>query len=80
MNMARCFLHYANMPTQFWREAVLLAAYTHNRTPTKALDKKTPYEMWFGNKPNLSNMRTFGCSAYATIPKNQLGHKLSSAL
>ena len=76
MNMARCLLHFAHVPNRFWREAVTLAAYIHNRTPIKSLNKKTPFEMWFGYKPDLSNMRIFGCTAYAMIPKHQT-HKLS---
>jgi hypothetical protein len=76
MNTARCFLHFANAPAQFWREAVSLAAWSHNRTPTKALHTQTPYEVWFGRKPDLSDARIFGCTAYATIPQNER-HKLS---
>jgi len=31
-----------------------------NRTPTKALKGKTPFEAWHGHKPSLSFLRTFG--------------------
>jgi len=76
MDIARCLLHYAGAPKTFWREAVKMAVYVHNRTPTKALHTQTPYEIWFGRKPDLSNLRVFGCTAYAILPETQR-HKLS---
>ena len=39
-----------------------------NRTPTKALGMKTPYESWYGKQPDLSNLRVFGCIAFAHVP------------
>ena len=35
-----------------------------NRTPTKALTGKTPFEAWYGRKPSVSFLRTF----------NSIGH------
>lgn len=55
-----------------WSEAINVAVYLTNRSPIIALDNKTPFESpWFWKKPDLSNLRVFGCSAYATLPKNQ---------
>ena len=31
-----------------------------NRAPTKALTGKTPFEAWYGRKPSMSFLRTFG--------------------
>jgi hypothetical protein len=39
-----------------------------NITQTKKIGWKTPHEIWFGNKFNLSRLRTFGCQAYINIP------------
>jgi hypothetical protein len=36
-----------------------------NRSPTKALDGKTPYEAWHGWKPVVSHLHVFGCLAFA---------------
>ncbi|KAK1648208.1 hypothetical protein QYE76_066013 [Lolium multiflorum] len=52
------------------REAVLTAVYILNRSPTKALDGRTPYEAWHGRKPAVSHLRVFGCLAFA----KELGH------
>nr|ABB47015.1 retrotransposon protein, putative, unclassified [Oryza sativa Japonica Group] len=58
------------MPAIFWGEAVVTAVYIHNRSPTKALDGRTPYEAWHGRKPAVSHLRVFGCLAFA----KELGH------
>src|SRR3954464_4895859 len=68
--MARALLRQRGMPTVFWGEAVLTAVYILNRSPTKALDDKTPYEAWHGRKPAVSHLRVFGCLAFA----KELGH------
>nr|GEV95975.1 ribonuclease H-like domain, reverse transcriptase, RNA-dependent DNA polymerase [Tanacetum cinerariifolium] len=51
-------------------KAVKHAIYILNSVPTRALVDKTPYEALYNRKPNLENLRIFGCTAYAkvTIP------------
>ena len=49
--MARALLKQRGMPATFWGEAVVTAVYILNRSPTKALDGRTPYEAWHGCKP-----------------------------
>jgi hypothetical protein len=51
----------------FWEEAVCNAAYVRNRVITTAT-AVTPYERWYGKKPDVSNLRVFGCTAYAHVP------------
>ena len=31
-----------------------------NRSSTKRIKRKTPYEKWNGNKPNVSHLKVFG--------------------
>nr|GEV55556.1 ribonuclease H-like domain, reverse transcriptase, RNA-dependent DNA polymerase [Tanacetum cinerariifolium] len=38
-----------------------------DRVPTRALVDKTPYEALYNIKPNLENLRIFGCTTYAKI-------------
>jgi hypothetical protein len=52
------------MPAIYWGEAVMTAVHLLNRSPTKALDDKTPYEAWHGRKPAVSHLRVFGCLAF----------------
>ncbi|GJT29938.1 zinc finger, CCHC-type containing protein [Tanacetum coccineum] len=40
--------------------------------PTKALEDITPYEAIKRRKPNLENLRVFGCIAYAKVPSQHL--------
>lgn len=66
MEKARALLTEFKMKKEMWGEAVRTATYLLNRSPTKVLIK-TPYEMWKGEKPNLKNLKLFGCTAYAKI-------------
>ena len=42
---ARAMMLDSQAPMQFWAEAVRTASYLHARTPSRALDGKSPYEM-----------------------------------
>ena len=68
---ARAMLSHSGLPKVFWAEAVANAAYTRNRIISSAISQKkaTPYEMYYGRKPDVSHMRVFGCAAYAWIPE-----------
>lgn len=61
-------IHQARLPLNFWAEACNTAVYLHNRSPTTALKDKTPFECLFGEKPDISNLRVFGCICYVHIP------------
>ncbi|XP_034212972.1 uncharacterized protein LOC117625537 [Prunus dulcis] len=39
--------------------------------PTKALDKKTPFEVYSGRKPGIKHLRVFGFLCYAHVPSQQ---------
>lgn len=61
-----------NLPNNFWTEAAATAAYLINRSPSTAIELKTPMKRWSGYAPNLSNLRIFGCVAYAHINQGKL--------
>ena len=65
LNVARALRFQANFPIQFWGECVLTAAYLINRTPSKLLKGKSPYEMLFHCKPSYGNIRVFGTLCFA---------------
>ena len=48
VEMARCLLKSMQVPSKFWGEAVKVAVYLLNRSPTKSLNGKTPFEAWLG--------------------------------
>lgn len=78
IEMARCLLIKSELPLHFWAECISTAAYLRNRCPSRSLDNVTPFEARFGVKPDVSNLKTFGCKAYALNKdpsKNKLGPK-----
>jgi hypothetical protein len=72
IEMARALLMIANMPRDFWGEAVVTAVYIFNRAPTRSLEVRTPYEVWHGKKPSVHHMHTFGCVVYVKDTKPHL--------
>jgi hypothetical protein len=51
---------------------VLAAVYVLNRVPTKSVEGATPFEVWYGKKPVVHHLRTFGCLAYGKNTKPNL--------
>ncbi|KZS88322.1 hypothetical protein SISNIDRAFT_418357, partial [Sistotremastrum niveocremeum HHB9708] len=43
------------------------AVWLKNRSPTRALGNKTPYELARGHKPDLSNLHKFGCRVWVHV-------------
>lgn len=66
-------LLYSNksLPLSLWAEAVSCFIYTLNRALSTTCPVKTPFESWYGRKPNVSNLRTFGSEFYVLIPKEK---------
>uniref|UniRef100_A0A5S6QQU2 Integrase catalytic domain-containing protein n=1 Tax=Trichuris muris TaxID=70415 RepID=A0A5S6QQU2_TRIMR len=68
--MAKCMLLDAGLHNRFWGEAVRSAAYLQNRMPSRSIDK-TPYELFFGRKPELGHVRVFGSKVFCFVPKQR---------
>jgi hypothetical protein len=51
--MAWSMMKAKNLPRYFWGEAVVVAVYLLNRSPTRAVEGMTPFEAWHGKKPGL---------------------------
>ncbi|KAJ3501500.1 hypothetical protein NMY22_g18907 [Coprinellus aureogranulatus] len=64
-------LYQAKLPPSFWGRCLATQVRVWNCLPTSALPGKTPYEAWWGNKPDLSLFRAFGCVAYVYIQKDK---------
>ena len=67
----------SNLPLALSPEIYMCAAYILNRTPTKTLSWKTPFEMAYGKKPSLAHLKIYGCRAYALRQQIPRGDKLS---
>lgn len=64
----------AELDVELWAEAANTANYIRNRSPAAGVSR-TPWEMFYGVKPDVSNMRVFGCVAFVQTPK-ELRRKL----
>jgi hypothetical protein len=66
------------MNPDLWPLAWRHGAYIYNRMPHSGLDWKSPYELFHGKAPDLSNVRVFGspCTAHidATLRKKDEPH------
>ena len=62
-------LKQANLPSKYWAEAVSTAIFLENITPMRKLNWKTPYQLWYGGKFEITRLKPFGCLAFANIPK-----------
>lgn len=67
--MTRSLLKGKNVPRVFWGvgEAVTLAVYLFNWTTRRSLKNKTLYETFYKRKPNVLDLRIFGCVAHVKI-------------
>ena len=57
-------LNNSLIPKSFWADAINIACYVMNRSLIRPILKKTPYELYFGRKPNISNLHIFGCKCF----------------
>jgi hypothetical protein len=73
----------ANLPAGLWPQLMQAVVYIINRTPTKAIGYRTPYEMAYGKKPYIGNLYLLGSKAYVRIdtkksekmePRAQIGY------
>jgi hypothetical protein len=68
MDMIRSMMAYADLQIVFWGEALSIAAYILNIVKTKS-KPLTPFEIWTGHKPDMTNLKVWGCKAHVLIPK-----------
>jgi transposase InsO family protein len=77
IDKVRAMLFESGLRKKWGGEAVLTASYVRNRTTTKT-HGKTPLELFFGQKPNVKELRVFGSKAYVHTPA-QKRKKLDAA-
>ena len=58
----RSMLAGSGLPQKLWAETLSTAVYLRNRSPTKAVDRMTPFEAFHG---------VFGCVCFAHIAKDE---------
>ena len=82
MNRIRAMLGDSGLSKELWAEAACTASYMRNKLPAFGRGR-TPRKLFFGKKPDVSNMRTFGAEGHALVPQevrrkldehSELGH------
>lgn len=68
---ARTMLHSKKLPIRLWAEAVNTAVYILNRTGNSSIEGVSPYELWFGKKPDIDHFKIFGSKVFTHIPTQQ---------
>ncbi|GKD09664.1 gag-pol polyprotein [Tanacetum coccineum] len=59
LERARAMLAIASLGKLFWAKAANIACYVINRSPSIAVELKTPMEMWTGRPVNYSDLHIF---------------------
>ncbi|KAI3791603.1 hypothetical protein L2E82_05458 [Cichorium intybus] len=72
MEKVRCMLSNSKLPKSFWAEAASTACYVINRSLSRAIEKKTPYELWSGKPADYTHLKPFGCPAYARVDNGKI--------
>ena len=76
IEMTRLLLHQAQLPLEFWQYAMSVASYTLNRLPHRSNpNNASPYKMYFGEEPEITRMRTFGCKCWVWLDREHRQRK-----
>ncbi|KAJ9562057.1 hypothetical protein OSB04_007217 [Centaurea solstitialis] len=65
---ARSLLLSSGVPSVFWGEVLLTATYLINRIPTAHNSGLSPFEKLYGESPDYSLLRVFGCTCFVLRP------------
>lgn len=75
-DMGRTMLAASHLPQTFWSFAYVTACYLHKRLPNSLTGDKTPFELFYGRRPQLDIVRTFGATAFVHRHEPQRSGKL----
>lgn len=69
MDMARCLFAEAQVHRRYWPEVIKTVAYLKNRSIANTLIKKTPYEIFFKQKPSVKHLKLYGSKVFVKTPE-----------
>lgn len=64
MDMSRCLLSEAKISRTYWTDVVKTAAYLKNRNLANTVEQKTPFEIFFGQKPDGKYLKIYGSKVF----------------
>ena len=71
LEIARSLLFQANLPISFWGDCTQCSVHLINKMPLSVLGGLTPYENYFGKKPDYLHLKVFGCLCYVSTLKKE---------
>ena len=72
MERVRCLLYNSRLLKSFWANTIVIAYFLVNFSLSMVIDKKTLKKVWSGTLANYTDLKIFGCSAYAHIDNGKL--------
>ena len=69
--IATCMIEARDISPKICDEEISCATHIQNRAFHKLVKGNTPYEAWFGEKPDVSNFRIFRTKAQERIPSEK---------
>jgi hypothetical protein len=69
---AKAMMFEQDLPNYLWADATSTTVHIHNRCPHAILKENTSEEFFSGIKPEVGNLRIFGCPMYIHIPKENM--------
>ena len=78
VELARTMITDSKLPEFLWEPAVAHAAYLRNMsfTLTLRLGNQTPYQIWYGKKPNVSHLHEFGAPVWVLLQGQNVQRKM----
>jgi len=68
--MANAMLFSSRISHVLWGAAISHANMLRNRLPVEGLGKLTPYEIWYGKRPRIGQLKVFGSDCYKLLNKH----------
>jgi len=76
VEMACTMMRLKDVDQDLWADAIKTAVFIKNRVTRRALPVgKTPFELWTGNKPDVSHMQVFGSTCWVVLHKSHIDGK-----
>ena len=72
LEMVKSMMTQANLPIQYWGDALMTAAYILNRVSSKSVSS-TPYELWTCRKIDLNWLHPWGSTTYIHDTSHKYG-------
>ena len=71
LDVVRTLFISASLLERFWGEVALTAVYTINHIPSSTTHNKSPFKLLYGQTPDYSSLRVFGCACFVSFPPHE---------